>query len=96
MPEPSFSVQGLSEELGLSRMQLHRKLKSLTGLNTTAFMNSIRIEKAIIMFDGGCDRVQEAMDAIGINSYAHFNTLFKKEKNVTPSKYIEKVKQMKR
>ncbi len=96
MPESSFSVQGLSEELGLSRMQLHRKLKSLTGLNTTAFMNSIRIEKAIIMFDGGCDRVQEAMDAIGINSYAHFNTLFKKEKNVTPSKYIEKVKQMKR
>ncbi|CAM1373253.1 hybrid sensor histidine kinase/response regulator transcription factor [Tenacibaculum xiamenense] len=96
MPEPSFSVKELSEELGLSRMQLHRKLKSLTGLNTTAFMNSIRMEKAIVMFDGGCDRVQEAMDAIGINSYAHFNTLFKKEKNVTPSKYIEQVKQMKR
>ncbi|SED13835.1 Two component regulator propeller [Tenacibaculum sp. MAR_2009_124] len=96
MPESSFSVKELSEELGLSRMQLHRKLKSLTGLNTTAFMNSIRMEKAIIMFNGGCDRVQEAMDAIGINSYAHFNTLFKKEKNVTPSKYIEQVKNMKR
>lgn len=87
--EPGFSVKELSQELGLSRMQLHRKLKALNGLSTTAFINSIRIEKAIAMFDDGCDRVQEAMDAVGINSYAHFISLFKKEKGMTPSKYIE-------
>ncbi|PTX59700.1 two component regulator with propeller domain [Kordia periserrulae] len=89
---PAFSVEDLSAELGLSRMQLHRKLKSLIGLNTTAFINTIKIEKAIEMFDNGCDRVQEAMDSVGINSYAHFNSLFKKEKGITPSKYIEQTK----
>ena len=89
MSEPGFSAKELSQELGLSRMQLHRKLKALNGVSTTAFINSIRIEKAISMFDEGCDRVQEAMDAVGINSYAHFISLFKKEKGMTPSKYIE-------
>jgi signal transduction histidine kinase/DNA-binding response OmpR family regulator/ligand-binding sensor domain-containing protein len=92
--DPSFNVEGLSAELGLSRMQLHRKLKSLIGLNTTSFINAIKIEKAIEMFDNGCDRVQEAMDSVGINSYAHFNALFKKEKGITPSKYIEQTKKL--
>jgi AraC-like DNA-binding protein len=36
--------------------------------------------------------VQEAMDAVGITSYAHFIILFKKEKDMTPKKYIEQMK----
>lgn len=94
MSDPNFSVEVLSTELGLSRMQLHRKLKTLIGSNTTAFINSIRIKEAIQMFDDGCDRVQEAMDTVGINSYAHFITLFKKEKELTPKKYIETISQL--
>lgn len=90
--EPDFSVEFLAKELGLSRMQLHRKLNALIGQSTIAFINAIRIEKAINMFDNGCDRVQEAMDAVGITSYAHFILLFKKEKGMTPSKYIEHLK----
>jgi len=91
--DPDFSTALLAKELGLSRMQLHRKLKSLTGLNTSSFVNTIKIRVAVDMFDGGCDRVQEAMDAVGINSYSHFSALFKKEKGVTPSKYIEQLKE---
>ena len=90
--DPNFSVEELAGELGLSRMQLHRKLKSLIGENTTSFINTIRIKKAIAIFDNGCDRVQEAMDEVGISSYAHFNSLFKKEKGITPKKYIDQNK----
>lgn len=92
MAEPNFTVEDLSEELGLSRMQLHRKLKSLTGQSATKFINAMKIEKAVTLFQNGCDRVQEAMDSVGINSYAHFISLFKEEKGMTPSKYIEKIK----
>ena len=93
MTETNFSATDLSNELGLSRMQLHRKLKALVGKNTTAFVNDIKIKRAIELFDNGCDRVQEAMDVVGVNSYSHFITLFKKEKGVTPSKYIEQLKE---
>ncbi len=92
--DSNYTVEDLSKEIGLSRMQLHRKLKSLTGLSTTAFINSVRVEVAVHMFDKGCDRVQEAMDAIGLNSNAHFITLFKKEKGITPSQYIEQIKNL--
>jgi len=92
--DPDFSVEVLSNELGLSRMQLHRKLNTLIGQSSTTFINSIRIEKAIKMFDNGCDRVNEAMEAVGITSYAHFIILFKKEKGMTPRKYIEKLKKI--
>ena len=94
MSDCNFSVVELAGELGLSRMQLHRKLKSLIGKSTTAFINSIKVEKAKMMFDNGCDRVQEAMDATGVSSYAHFNTIFKKQTGVKPSSYIENKKEL--
>lgn len=92
--EQGFSAEYLAKELGLSRMQLHRKLNTLIGLSTTAFINKIRIEMAVQMFDNGCDRVQEAMDAVGITSSAHFVLLFKNEKGMNPSKYIEQIKKI--
>ena len=70
-------------------MQLHRKLKTLIGLTTTGFINSIRISHARYLFDNGCNRIQEAMVAVGINSYSHFNTTFKKIVGCSPSEYIK-------
>ncbi len=41
------------------------------------------------MFDNGCDRVNEAMYAVGITSYSHFNKLFKKVNGKTASDYLK-------
>jgi len=84
----SFSVEDFSNEVGFSRMQLHRKLKSLVGYSATEFINTIKINYATKMFDSGCDRLNEAMDAIGLASYSHFNKLFKKINGKTVSDYI--------
>ncbi|MCD6367350.1 MAG: response regulator [Bacteroidales bacterium] len=62
----NFSVKDFAMEVGFSRMQLHRKLKSLVGCSATEFINNIKINYATKMFDNGCDRINEAMDAIGI------------------------------
>jgi signal transduction histidine kinase/ligand-binding sensor domain-containing protein/DNA-binding response OmpR family regulator len=83
-----FSVDDFSTEVGFSRMQLHRKLKSLVGCSATEFINSIKINHATKMFDNGCDRINEAMEAVGITSYSHFNKLFKKINGKTASDYI--------
>jgi signal transduction histidine kinase/ligand-binding sensor domain-containing protein/DNA-binding NarL/FixJ family response regulator len=85
---PDFSTKDFAAEIGLSRMQLHRKLKALLGQTTTSFVNNIKMQYATKMFDDGCDSVQEAMDALGINSYTHFNIIFKKHIGKTATKYI--------
>ncbi|PQJ79812.1 response regulator [Polaribacter porphyrae] len=84
----NFTTEELSKSVGLSRMQLHRKLKSLTGKTTKSFINSIKINYVVHMMDNGCDRIQEAMDAVGFTSYSHFNKLFKELKGTTPLEYM--------
>ncbi|GGK33755.1 hybrid sensor histidine kinase/response regulator [Yeosuana aromativorans] len=92
MSNPEFSTKDFASEIGLSRMQLHRKLKALSGQTTTSFVNTIKMQYVAKMFDEGCDRIQEAMDAIGINNYTHFNYLFKKHHGKTATKYISEKK----
>ena len=90
LDDTEYSVENLAIEIGLSRMQLHRKLKTLVGMTTTGFINSIRISHARHLFDQGCDRIQEAMDAVGISSYSHFTNTFKNIVGVSPSEYLKK------
>ncbi len=89
---PDFSVEDLATEVGLSRMQLHRKLKALVGQSTTSFIIKLKMRHARNMFDLGCDRINEAMDAVGINSYSYFYTSFKKVVGKTAKEYIREVK----
>ena len=88
MSNPNFSTEDFAAEVGLSRMQLHRKLKTLLGQTTTSFINNIKMQYATKMFDEGCDRIQEVMDAVGISSHSHFNYVFKKYHGKTATQYI--------
>ncbi len=85
-----LTVELLAKKIGVSRMHLHRKIKAITGETTTSYINLIKMKCARKMFDDGCDRVQEVMDAVGINSSSYFNKLFKTHYNETPSSYILK------
>jgi signal transduction histidine kinase/ligand-binding sensor domain-containing protein/DNA-binding response OmpR family regulator len=91
MQNPDFSVEDLASEVGLSRMQLHRKLKSLVGQSTKKFINTIKMTTAKTMFDEGCDRIQEVMDAVGFSSYSHFNIIFTESTGKSPSDYIKQI-----
>jgi AraC-like DNA-binding protein len=85
---PNFTVSDLASKVGLSRMHLHRKLKTLVGETGKSIITMVKIKYAVDMFDNGCDRVQEAMDAVGITNYGNFNNNFKKIMNVTATEYI--------
>lgn len=89
---PDFTVSDLADEVGLSRMHLHRKLKTLVGETGKSIIANVKIRYAVSMFDNGCDRVQEAMNAVGITNYGNFNNNFKKIMKVTATEYIANLK----
>src|SRR5690606_10594675 len=45
LENPSLNVQLLADEVGLSRVQLHRKVKALTGVSTSEFIRNIRLKQ---------------------------------------------------
>ena len=51
LDDPDFDVSQFVEEMSVSRTSLHKKLKSLTGQNTTGFIRSIRLKAACSLMD---------------------------------------------
>lgn len=87
MIDNELSVESFSEELGLSRAQLYRKIKGSTGLTVTELLRSVRMKKAAALLLEGKMNVNEIMYAVGYVSQSYFNKCFKEIFNVTPSEY---------
>ncbi len=80
-----LTVEELAEKCALSRSQLHRKIKFITGLSTTALLTKIRLDLALIDLRKTDLTVAEIAYNYGYNDPAHFTKLFKKEFSKTPS-----------
>lgn len=84
----AFGVNELSEELGLSRTQVHRKLKAICGLSTTAVIKHIRLEHAALLFSTEKElNISEVAYKTGFSSIAYFSKSFSEYFQNTPSEY---------
>jgi len=84
-----FNVAELSREMGISRTQLFRKLKALTGKQPSDFIRCLRLKKAVeLMLDGSSNLSEIAYDT-GFNSISYFSRRFKEFYHVSPSEYIK-------
>jgi len=89
--EENFSIEVLADELMISRSKLHRKIKSLSGLTTTDFVNLVRIKKAVELITKKDYRFNEVAFQVGFSSQSYFNRCFKKVYKVTPKAYFDKL-----
>jgi signal transduction histidine kinase/ligand-binding sensor domain-containing protein/DNA-binding response OmpR family regulator len=83
----AFGVDQLSDKAGLSRSQLHRKLKAITSQSTTEFIRNFRLQRAaqLILKDAGS--MSEIAYKVGFNSQAYFNKSFQEFYGCSPSEY---------
>ncbi|WP_435622581.1 response regulator [Flagellimonas sp.] len=89
LTNPEFNASYFSEQVGLSRMHLHRKLKALTGFSTSEFIRSQRLKLAATLLKEGHTNIAEIGYAVGFNQPAYFSTAFKQHFGCAPSQYIE-------
>ncbi|MDV3307451.1 MAG: helix-turn-helix transcriptional regulator [Cyclobacteriaceae bacterium] len=90
LSDTDFSVEHLQKELGISRMQLHRKLKALTDKSATEFIRTIRLKIAAEKLQAGQDNVSQIAYQVGFNSLSYFTKCFKEQFGVIPSAYAAK------
>lgn len=87
MDNPEFSVQQFSEEMGMDRTVLYKKLQSITGLAPSEFIRSIRLKRAAQLLSQGQYSVGEVADRVGFNTPKYFTKYFREAFGVTPSQY---------
>jgi len=87
MASPDFSVEMLAKEMSLSRVQLHRKLKSLTDNSASDLIRNIRLQKAAELLKEGELNVTQVSYEVGISSLSYFTKAFKEQYGVTPSDF---------
>ncbi|EDP70198.1 two-component system sensor histidine kinase/response [Flavobacteriales bacterium ALC-1] len=85
-----LSIEQLAKKLGTSRTQLHRKIKALTNMSVTNYINHIRVEKAKFLLKNTKLNSNEIAYEIGFESSTYFSRVFKKELGITPAIYREK------
>ena len=84
-----FNVDMLTQEVGISRAQLHRKMKELTGISTSEFIRNIRLEQAARLLREQKVNVTQVAYTVGFSNLAHFSTIFRKHFGIAPSEYAE-------
>jgi signal transduction histidine kinase/DNA-binding response OmpR family regulator len=88
--DSDFNVERLTQEVGISRVQLHRKMKEMTGISTSEFIRNIRLEQAARLLKEQKINVTQVAYTVGFSNLAHFSTIFRKHFGVAPSEYAER------
>jgi DNA-binding response OmpR family regulator len=90
MSNCEFSMEDFGSEVGLSRMQLHRKLKALTGKAPGDFLKYIRLKRAAQLLEMQAGNVSEIAYQVGFNNLSYFSKCFKEQFGKTPNEYISR------
>ena len=90
LDDSDFNVEALAATVGLSRVQLHRRMKEMTGITVGEFIRNLRLQQAAKLLEKGDTTVSQVTYAVGFATPTHFTAAFKKHFGVTPSDYMAK------
>lgn len=91
LTDPEFNAALFSKKAAMSRMQLHRKLLTYTGLSTSAFIRSQRLKQALQLLKTSDANINEVAYAVGFNTPSYFMKCFKETFKKTPSEYLQSI-----
>lgn len=88
--DPDLNIDKFVSQMGVSRMQLYRKLSALTNMTVKEFVNDIRLKRAEQMLSEKRITVSEVAYSVGFNDLSYFGKCFKKKYGMSPSEYNQK------
>ncbi|SEJ39513.1 ligand-binding sensor domain-containing protein [Dyadobacter sp. SG02] len=89
LANPDLSVEMISNEIGISRVHLHRKLKELTNMTTRDLIRNIRLKQAGELMTKKGLTVSEVAFAVGFANVNSFSVAFKELHGMSPTAFAE-------
>jgi signal transduction histidine kinase/DNA-binding response OmpR family regulator len=83
----ALSVEDVAQRLGISRVQLYRKVKAILGTGVTDFIQGIRLTKARQQLLDTDLNIAEVAYALGFASPSYFSASFKARYQISPSEF---------
>ena len=91
LSDSNLSVELLASKLNLSRSQLYRKIKAITGQTVNELIRKIRLERAKQILENGKANVSEVCYKVGFSSPSYFTKCFKANFGILPTEVEPKV-----
>jgi AraC-like DNA-binding protein len=85
-----FGVEQLGEALGMSRSQIHRKVKAVTNQSPSDLIRSYRLQRAADLIRQDAGNLSEIAWQTGFSSLSHFSRSFHEEYGCSPSDFKKK------
>ena len=79
MGNPNLKMDDLGEEIGLSRVQLYRKVKALTGLSPVELLRQMRLQRGHTLLTTTTKTVNEIAYEVGFGTPGYFSKCFKQQ-----------------
>jgi len=86
---PDMSVESISKELGISRVQLNRRLKLITNDSPGNYIRNYRLKHAAWLLVNKNMTIAEVAYAVGFSTQAYFSSIFKEHYGMTPTEFAE-------
>jgi AraC-like DNA-binding protein len=86
---PDLNVDVISKELGISRVQFNRRLKTIINDSPGNYIRNYRLKHAAWLLLNKNMTIAEIAYAVGFSSQAYFSNTFKKHYGMTPTEYVE-------
>ena len=85
-----FDVEAMARLMAVSRRQLFRKLKAVTGCTPNALLRAMRLKRAARLLQESQMTITEIIYAVGFSDLKHFRTVFREQFGVLPGEYSRK------
>ncbi len=89
LDNPDLSIEIISQQIGISRSQLQRKLKQITNQNPSDYLKTMRLRYAGVLLTSKNLSISEVTYACGFASLSHFSNSFREFYGMSPSRYVE-------
>ncbi|MBN2640003.1 MAG: response regulator, partial [Bacteroidales bacterium] len=90
LQKDEFTVEELSDLVGLSRVQIYRKIKKLTGMSVSEYVRMVKLKASLELIKTSGKSMSEIAYEVGFSSPSYFAQCFKKQFGISPSDYAKK------